>query len=183
MQALQALVKPSSVVISKILNSIRERRVIHDSYSSVTRRKPCQPCQRYTSSSPASKGAEYAASMLHDHVPTTRMYAVVDDIAKRREPLPALSAVYFIQPSEASLNALIADWSGAKAPYKTAHVFLSTRFLPGILPAFKANCPPLLQSSLRSLKEVCLSPEHCGCCGGGLRIATSADSGFPHLRW
>ena len=80
---------------------------------------------------------------------------MVDDIAKRREPLPQLSAVYFIQPSEASLNALIADWTGAKAPYKTAHVFLSTRFLPGILPAFKANCPPLLQSCLRSLKEVC----------------------------
>ena len=79
---------------------------------------------------------------------------MVDDIGKRREPLPALSAVYFIQPSESSLNALIADWTGAKAPYKTAHVFLSTRFLPGILPAFKSNCPPLLQSCLRSLKEV-----------------------------
>ena len=79
---------------------------------------------------------------------------MVDNIAKRREPLPTLSGVYFIQPSEGSLNALINDFKGAKPPYKTAHVFFSARLDPRVLAAFKAQAPATLMGCLRSLKEV-----------------------------
>ena len=78
---------------------------------------------------------------------------MVDNIGKRREPLPTLSGVYFIQPSESSLNALLSDYKGAKAPYKTAHVFFSARLDPRVLAAFKAQAPPALMGCLRSLKE------------------------------
>ena len=95
---------------------------------------------------------------------------MVDNVAKRREPLPNLSGVYFIQPSESSLNALINDFKGAKAPYKTAHVFFSTRLDPRVAAAFKVQAPAVLMSCLKSMQEVrCLmcgsaqKPE-CGKC-------------------
>ena len=92
--------------------------------------------------------------------------AVVDNISKKREPLPTLSGVYFIQPSEGSLNCLLNDWKGAKPPYKTAHVYFSARLDPRILAAFRAQAPQALLSNLRTLKEVLhtvLHPLHARC--------------------
>lgn len=79
--------------------------------------------------------------------------SLVENLSKRREPLPTLSGVYFITPSETSLNELMADYK-TKALYKTTHVFFSTRIDPRLLAAFRSQAPPALLSNLRTLKEV-----------------------------
>ena len=78
---------------------------------------------------------------------------MVENLSKRREPLPTLSGVYFITPTESSLNELMADFK-TKALYKTAHVFLSNKMEPRLLAAFRSQAPPALLSSLKQLKEV-----------------------------
>lgn len=48
----------------------------------------------------------------------------MEDIAKRREPLP-LAAVYFISPSPSSVAHLVADFE-SKPLYPSVHVFFSS---------------------------------------------------------
>lgn len=50
--------------------------------------------------------------------------SVVEDIDKRREPLP-LAAVYFISPCSSSVAQLVADFE-SKPPYPSVHVFFSS---------------------------------------------------------
>lgn len=50
--------------------------------------------------------------------------SVVEDIDKRREPLP-LTAVYFISPSPSSVAQLVSDFEG-KPLYPSVHVFFSS---------------------------------------------------------
>lgn len=78
---------------------------------------------------------------------------MVENLSKRREPLPTLSGVYFITPTESSLNELISDFR-TKPLYKTAHVFFSTRVDARTLAAFRSRAPATLLSCLKSLKEV-----------------------------
>ena len=79
--------------------------------------------------------------------------AVVEDLSKRREPMPGMSgapprasparaapapprpcltlsrgaAIYFISPTERSVRQLIEDFAGPLQMYKRAHVFFSNR--------------------------------------------------------
>ena len=94
------------------------------------------------------------------------VYVVVENLSKRREPLPTLSGVYFITPTEGSLNELMGDFK-TRPLYRTAHVFFSTRIDPRILTAFRSQAPPALLSCLKSLKEVSSlgsRPPLWGCC-------------------
>lgn len=50
--------------------------------------------------------------------------SVVEDIEKRREPLP-LAAVYFISPTPSSIGHLVADFE-SKPLYPSVHVFFSS---------------------------------------------------------
>ena len=79
--------------------------------------------------------------------------AVVEDITKRREPLPQLVGIYFISPTDEHIKQVVRDFSLAAMPqYRHAHVFFSSKPSSQHLAAIR-ECPNLV-SRLRTLKEV-----------------------------
>lgn len=77
--------------------------------------------------------------------------SLVENIEKKREPLLSISGVYFITPTDRSVQRLLDDWK-VRPMYKTAHVFFTSKVSPVHLQVIK-NCSGLAQR-LRSLKEV-----------------------------
>jgi hypothetical protein len=79
-------------------------------------------------------------------------FAVVEDLNKRRQPLPALDAVYFIQPSQESVRKFMQDMSGKSALYKKAYVFFSSPISRDLLQAIKSDQSVL--SRIAALREM-----------------------------
>ncbi len=82
---------------------------------------------------------------------TGAFLAVVENVAVKREALPNLSGVYFITPSNESVQRLIEDFQ-SQPLYKSAHVFFSSPAPATVLAAIR-SCPGLT-ARLKSLKEV-----------------------------
>ncbi|KAG2650722.1 probable protein transport Sec1a isoform X1 [Panicum virgatum] len=49
--------------------------------------------------------------------------SLVEDLYKRRQPLPSLDAIYFIQPTKENIVMFLSDMSGRSPLYKKAYVF------------------------------------------------------------
>ncbi|GAV79454.1 Sec1 domain-containing protein [Cephalotus follicularis] len=52
--------------------------------------------------------------------------SLVEDIYRRRQPLPSMDAIYFIQPSKENVIMFLSDMSGRTPLYKKAFVFFSS---------------------------------------------------------
>ncbi|KAF5729905.1 SNARE-interacting protein KEULE-like isoform X1 [Tripterygium wilfordii] len=52
--------------------------------------------------------------------------SLVEDIYRRRQPLPSMDAIYFIQPSKENVIMFMSDMAGKSHLYKKAFVFFSS---------------------------------------------------------
>ncbi|XP_059651549.1 protein transport Sec1a-like [Cornus florida] len=52
--------------------------------------------------------------------------SLVEDIYRRRQPLPSMDAIYFIQPSKENVVLFLSDMSGREPLYKKAFVYFSS---------------------------------------------------------
>jgi hypothetical protein len=80
--------------------------------------------------------------------------SVVEHIAKPRQPLPGLPAVYFLSPTDASVDALVRDWTPAAATrvmYRSAHVVFSGALPDALLKRIAGSGA---RPYIKSLKEL-----------------------------
>ncbi|XP_039138227.1 SNARE-interacting protein KEULE-like [Dioscorea cayenensis subsp. rotundata] len=52
--------------------------------------------------------------------------SLVEDLYKRRQPMPSMDAIYFIQPSKENVAMFLSDMSGKRPLYRKAYVFFSS---------------------------------------------------------
>ncbi|XP_022711544.1 protein ROP-like isoform X2 [Varroa jacobsoni] len=76
---------------------------------------------------------------------------IVEDLAKKREPLPDVEAVYLITPTENSIRLLMNDFRLGMHMYRCAHIFFTEK-CPDEL--FTDLCKSPIAKSIKTLKEV-----------------------------
>ena len=80
---------------------------------------------------------------------------IVETVEKKREPMPAMEAIYLITPTVNSIRSLMSDFqSQNRTTYKAAHVYF-TEALPE--ERFKELCNSLAAKRIKTLKEINIS--------------------------
>ncbi|KAL6548033.1 STXBP unc-18 S1 [Orobanche hederae] len=77
---------------------------------------------------------------------------VVEDIHKRRQPLPTMDAIYFVQPTKENIVIFLSDMSGKSPLYRKAFVFFSSPVVPELVSHIKRDASVL--SRIGALREM-----------------------------
>ncbi|KAL8256067.1 hypothetical protein R6Q59_031134 [Mikania micrantha] len=83
---------------------------------------------------------------------TEQGVSLVEDINKRRQPLPNFDAVYYIQPTKENVLILLSDMAGKAPLYKEAYIFFSSTVPTELVTYIKRE--PAIKSRIRGMKEM-----------------------------
>ncbi|KAK9154028.1 hypothetical protein Sjap_001508 [Stephania japonica] len=78
--------------------------------------------------------------------------SLVEDLFRRRQPLPTMDAIYFIQPSRENIVMFLSDMSGRVPLYKKAYVFFSSSVPRELLSIIKSDTSVI--SRIGALREM-----------------------------
>ncbi|KAL8500245.1 hypothetical protein ACS0TY_020012 [Phlomoides rotata] len=83
---------------------------------------------------------------------TDQGVSLVEDLFRRREPLPSMDAIYFIQPSKENLVMFLSDMSGREPLYRKAYVYFSSPVSKDLISRIKNDMSVLPR--IGALREV-----------------------------